>query len=182
MAFTLAKRYTENTLLGVLALAPIFVLTVKGWTTLTLVLAAVLSLALLLLDRNSNLTQKQVAQDPTTKNNEQFWVWLMIITFASPVLAVLISQSLRHDWVWRSYDAPRPGLVYLDIEMPGMGGQETLARLRAARPDLRIVVSSGYSEVECLSLFQSEGISGFLQKPYTVSALGRSVKAALNRA
>ena len=57
MAFTLAKRYTENTLLGVLALAPIFVLTVKGWTTLTLVLAAVLSLALLLLDRNSNLTQ-----------------------------------------------------------------------------------------------------------------------------
>ena len=115
MAFTLAKRYTENTLLGVLALAPIFVLTVKGWTTLTLVLAAVLSLALLLLDRNSNLTQKQVAQDPTTKNNEQFWVWLMIITFASPVLAVLISQSLRHDWVWRSYDAPMRFLVAIPV-------------------------------------------------------------------
>ncbi len=115
MAFTLAKRYTENALLGVLALAPIFTLTVRGWTTLTLVLAAVLSLALLLLDRNSNLTQKQVPQDPTTKNNEQFWVWLMIITFASPVLAVLISQSLRHDWVWRSYDAPMRFLVAIPV-------------------------------------------------------------------
>ena len=115
MAFTLAKRYTENALLGVLALAPIFVLTIKGWTTLTLVLAAVLSLALLLLDRNSNLTQKQVPQTPTTKNNKQFWVWLMIITFASPVLAVLISQSLRHDWVWRSYDAPMRFLVAIPV-------------------------------------------------------------------
>ena len=115
MAFTRAKRYTENTLLGVLALAPIFVLTVKGWTTLTLVLAAVLSLALLLLDRNSNLTQKQVPQDTTTKSNEKFWVWLMVITLASPVLAVLISQSLRQDWVWRSYDAPMRFLVAIPV-------------------------------------------------------------------
>ena len=115
MAITPAKRYTENALLGVLALAPIFVLTVKGWTTLTLVLASVLSIVLLLLDRNSNLTQKQLPQDPTTKSNEKFWVWLMVITFASPVLAVLISQSLRHDWVLRSYDAPMRFLVAIPV-------------------------------------------------------------------
>ena len=71
-------------------------------------------------------------------------------------------------------------LAILDLSMPGMSGQETLARLRAARPDLRIILSSGYSEGECRSLFQDECISGFLQKPYTATTLGQSVKAALN--
>jgi DNA-binding NarL/FixJ family response regulator len=60
-----------------------------------------------------------------------------------------------------------------------MSGQETLARLRAARPELRIIVSSGYCEAECRALFQGGRISGFLQKPYTATALGQSVKAAM---
>jgi PAS domain S-box-containing protein len=70
-------------------------------------------------------------------------------------------------------------LAILDFSMPGMSGKETLARLRAARPDLRIIVSSGYSEAECRSLFEEGGISGFLQKPYTSTTLGQCVKAAL---
>ena len=37
-------------------------------------------------------------------------------------------------------DAPRPGLIYLDIEMPGMGGQETLRRFATIRA-LRILPS-----------------------------------------
>jgi PAS domain S-box-containing protein len=75
---------------------------------------------------------------------------------------------------------PLLDLAILDLSMPGMSGQDTLARLRAARPDLRIVVSSGYCEAECRALFQDDCISGFLQKPYTATALGQSVKAAMN--
>jgi CheY-like chemotaxis protein len=74
---------------------------------------------------------------------------------------------------------PLLDLAILDFSMPGMSGQETLARLRAARPELRIVVSSGYCEAECRTLFQDHLISGFLQKPYTVAALGQCVKAAM---
>ncbi|MGA3095248.1 MAG: ATP-binding protein [Bryobacteraceae bacterium] len=77
---------------------------------------------------------------------------------------------------------PLLDLAILDFSMPGMSGQETLARLRAARPELRIVVSSGYCEAECRALFQDQFISGFLQKPYTVTALGQSVKAAMTGA
>jgi CheY-like chemotaxis protein/two-component sensor histidine kinase len=73
-------------------------------------------------------------------------------------------------------------LAILDLSMPGMSGQETLARLRAARPDLRIIASSGYCEAECRALFQDDCLSGFLQKPYTAAALGQSVKAALTSA
>jgi PAS domain S-box-containing protein len=77
---------------------------------------------------------------------------------------------------------PLLDLAILDLSMPGMSGQETLARLRAARPDLRIVVSSGYGEAECRALFQDDRIAGFLQKPYTATALGQSVKAAMTSA
>jgi CheY-like chemotaxis protein len=70
-------------------------------------------------------------------------------------------------------------LAILDFSMPGMSGQETLARLRAARPELRIIVSSGYCEAECRARFREASISGFLQKPYTATALGQSVKAAM---
>ena len=70
------------------------------------------------------------------------------------------------------------GLVLLDLSMPGMSGRETLTRLRAVREDLRVVVSSGFSEAECRSLFQHDRISGFVQKPYKSSRLAQMVKAA----
>ena len=73
-------------------------------------------------------------------------------------------------------------LVVLDLSMPGMSGQETLARLRCLRPDLRVVMSSGYSEAECLKLLADQTVSGFLPKPYTAATLGRTVKAAIRPA
>jgi PAS domain S-box-containing protein len=66
--------------------------------------------------------------------------------------------------------------VVLDLSMPGMSGQETLARLRAVKPDLVAVISSGYSEAEALRIFGDAGIAGFVQKPYTPVALARKLK------
>lgn len=71
-------------------------------------------------------------------------------------------------------------LVVLDLGMPGMSGQETLPHLRRLRPDVKVVVSSGYNEAEALSLFRGARISGFIQKPYTVQNLAREVKAAMS--
>ncbi len=71
-------------------------------------------------------------------------------------------------------------LVLLDMSMPGMGGRETLTELRSLRADLRVMVSSGFSEAECLSLLRHERISGFIQKPYTSSRLAQVVRAALD--
>jgi len=115
MPINRTQRYTEYALLGVLGLAPIFALTVRGWTTLTLVLAAVLSIALLIIGRKSNNKLNQNLKEPIIKSNANFWIWLMIITLASPVLAILISQSIRHDWVWKAYDAPMRFLVAIPL-------------------------------------------------------------------
>ena len=72
-------------------------------------------------------------------------------------------------------------VVVLDLSMPGMSGQETLAHLRRLKPGLPVVMSSGYNEAECLRLLEGQRISGFLQKPYTAGTLGAMVKAALPR-
>lgn len=67
------------------------------------------------------------------------------------------------------------------FERDGRQMAQNLARLRRLRPDLPVMMSSGYNEAECLRLLEGQRISGFLQKPYTASTLGAMVKAALPR-
>jgi two-component system, cell cycle sensor histidine kinase and response regulator CckA len=62
-------------------------------------------------------------------------------------------------------------LVLLDMTMPRMGGEEAFHRLRALRPGLRVVLSSGYNEQEATSRFAGRGLAGFLQKPYRAQDL-----------
>jgi PAS domain S-box-containing protein len=69
-------------------------------------------------------------------------------------------------------------LVLLDMTMPLMSGEETLNQLKKLRPSLRVIASSGYSEVEALRHFGT-GITSFLQKPYRAADLAEKVKLAL---
>ncbi|HCC56223.1 MAG TPA: hypothetical protein DEQ47_02995 [Solibacterales bacterium] len=71
--------------------------------------------------------------------------------------------------------------VLLDSSMPGMGGHEVLPELRKIKPDIHVIVSSGYSEAETIRLFSGQTISGFLQKPYTSTRLAEEIKRALQR-
>ncbi len=70
-------------------------------------------------------------------------------------------------------------LVLLDMTMPVMSGEETLAELRRIRPDVRVVVCSGYNELEAVRRFSGAGVEAFIQKPYTSAQLAEKVKAAL---
>jgi len=71
-------------------------------------------------------------------------------------------------------------LVFLDLSMPGMGGEEVLPELRKVRPNTKVIVSSGYSEAEMMRLFAGQHVSGFLQKPFTSTGLAEKVKTALS--
>jgi two-component system, chemotaxis family, CheB/CheR fusion protein len=76
----------------------------------------------------------------------------------------------------------RPGefaAVILDLTMPVMGGEEILTHVRRIRPDVPVVLSSGFSEIDALRRFHDRGLAGFLQKPYTATALARKLKQAL---
>jgi two-component system, cell cycle sensor histidine kinase and response regulator CckA len=73
----------------------------------------------------------------------------------------------------------RIDVAVLDLSMPGMSGEEVLPELRKLRPEMKVFVSSGYSEAEAMALFRGQRVAGFLQKPYTAGALAEKVKAAL---
>jgi DNA-binding NarL/FixJ family response regulator len=64
------------------------------------------------------------------------------------------------------------------MTMPGMTGEETLAALRRVQPDVRVVLASGYSELEAGRRFASAIIDGFVQKPYTLETLAERMRVA----
>jgi len=70
-------------------------------------------------------------------------------------------------------------VVLLDLTMPGMGGEEVFRHLKAIRSDLKVILSSGFNEVEVVQRFMGKGLAGFIQKPYTSGALITTVKKVL---
>jgi CheY-like chemotaxis protein len=70
--------------------------------------------------------------------------------------------------------------VLLDLTVAGgMGGQETLTRLRAIDPQVKAIVSSGYSDAPVMADFRQYGFSGMVPKPYTVASLSRALQRVL---
>ncbi len=67
--------------------------------------------------------------------------------------------------------------VILDYTMPGLGGRETLAEIRKLRPDLPVILSSGYDEDEVVGNIGKLEVSGFIQKPYGAAALIERLRA-----
>ena len=54
--------------------------------------------------------------------------------------------------------------VLLDLTMPVLNGEETLRCFQSIRPDVRVLLSSGYTEAEALRRFHDCGLAGFLQE------------------
>jgi signal transduction histidine kinase/ActR/RegA family two-component response regulator len=65
-------------------------------------------------------------------------------------------------------------LVVTDVIMPGMAGDELVARLRETRPDLGVVFVSGYAS-DSIPNIVTDARTAFLQKPFPVEELVRKV-------
>lgn len=77
---------------------------------------------------------------------------------------------IRHDEV---------SVVILDLTMPVMSGEETLRKLRAIDPQVKVILSSGFNEADATKHFAGKNLAGFLQKPYTLTRLSERLQAAL---
>jgi CheY-like chemotaxis protein len=64
--------------------------------------------------------------------------------------------------------------------MPEIGGHELVERLRAERPDLRVLFMSGYTERALPNNLESSGRTGYLEKPFTVESLMRRLREILD--
>jgi len=82
----------------------------------------------------------------------------------------------------RALDTGRPfGLVIMDLTVPGgMGGKETLKRLREIDPGVKAIVSSGYSNDPIMADFGSHGFNGVVAKPFRIKDLGDEVYRVMN--
>jgi two-component system, cell cycle sensor histidine kinase and response regulator CckA len=64
--------------------------------------------------------------------------------------------------------------VILDLTVPGgMGGKESIAQLHRIDPQIKAIVSSGYSDDPVMANFRKAGFRGVIAKPYKVAELGR---------
>jgi CheY-like chemotaxis protein len=66
--------------------------------------------------------------------------------------------------------------VILDMNMPTMSGKETFERLKEIRPDVRVIVSTGYSNESLEPTPLNNLVDGFLQKPYQMEELSKVLR------
>jgi len=66
--------------------------------------------------------------------------------------------------------------VLLDLTMPHMDGEAAFRELRRLKPDVRVILMSGYNEQDAISQFAGKGLAGFLQKPFKLEELRQLLK------
>jgi two-component system, cell cycle sensor histidine kinase and response regulator CckA len=67
-------------------------------------------------------------------------------------------------------------VVLLDLTMPHMDGRETFHQLHAIDPNVKVILSSGYSREEAFQHFKGISPAGFLQKPYLSKPLQQAIR------
>ena len=71
--------------------------------------------------------------------------------------------------------------VLLDLKMPRMDGEETFEEIRKISDGVPVILTSGYSQLESEERFAGKGLAGFIQKPYSMTALREKLAQFLGR-
>ena len=70
-------------------------------------------------------------------------------------------------------------VVFMDLTMPRMDGKEAFLQMKARDPEVKVVLTSGYSEQESIETLAGLRPVGFIQKPFNLQALTRVLELAL---
>lgn len=71
-------------------------------------------------------------------------------------------------------------LVLVDVAMPVLNGRAAAKIMRMARPDLKILFTSGHCDAEMIEALRDEGFPNFLAKPYSMAELQAAVRKTLD--
>jgi PAS domain S-box-containing protein len=72
-------------------------------------------------------------------------------------------------------------MVILDMVMPDMGGSEVFDRIKGIDPNVKVLLSSGYSIDGEAAEILKRGCEGFIQKPFSMEDLSRKIRDVLNK-
>ncbi|PID39590.1 MAG: hypothetical protein CR984_06465 [Proteobacteria bacterium] len=73
----------------------------------------------------------------------------------------------------------RINLLILDLVMPDLGGEIVYDHIKSAKPEVRVILSSGYSIEGQAESILKKGCDGFIQKPYNLNQLARKISEIL---
>ena len=93
-----------------------------------------------------------------------------VVTSSEPFQALEIFKQLKEE----------VDLVILDFTLPIMDGSEVFDALREIKPQVAVMLSSGFAEQEKVRAMLSQGLRGFLPKPYTQEKLLSQVRSTLD--
>jgi two-component system cell cycle sensor histidine kinase/response regulator CckA len=65
--------------------------------------------------------------------------------------------------------------------MPEMGGGDIYDHLKEVNPDIKVLLSSGYSINGQANKILSRGCNGFIQKPFNIKGLSQEIRAVLDK-
>ena len=69
------------------------------------------------------------------------------------------------------FKASKAGIVFTDINMPGINGLEMLERIKQIDPSVKTVIFSAYDESKFFTKAISIGVDGYILKPFTTEDL-----------
>jgi UDP-3-O-[3-hydroxymyristoyl] N-acetylglucosamine deacetylase len=76
-------------------------------------------------------------------------------------------------------DQEKPALVLLDVWMPKIDGIELLRQIKAARPEVRVIMISGHGNIQNAVAATRLGAEDFIEKPFSVTGLLASIDRVL---
>jgi len=93
---------------------------------------------------------------------------------------VLIAGSGKEALDIYEKNRDRIDMVLLDMIMPGMSGGETYDNLKLLNPDIKAILSSGYSIDGQAIAILDRGCNGFIQKPFKIEQLSQKLREILD--
>jgi len=70
--------------------------------------------------------------------------------------------------------------VLLDLSMPKMDGLAAFQEISGLKPNVNVILVSGYNEQEAIQRFSAQGLAGFIQKPYRFETLRKELDKVLS--
>jgi PAS domain S-box-containing protein len=117
-------------------------------------------------------------EEPILKLAERLMVRLGLEFESAPDGARAIAKIREAKAAGRPFD-----LVVMDLTIPGgMGGKEAISLIRQIDPNIRAIVSSGYSSDLTMADYRKHGFQGMVAKPYDIAELTTVVRSVLSEA
>ncbi|WP_139822750.1 response regulator [Tuberibacillus sp. Marseille-P3662] len=73
----------------------------------------------------------------------------------------------------------QPGLVVLDMKIPGMDGLEILKRVKKDYPDIKVIIMTAYGELDMIQEAIDHGAVTHFSKPFDIEEILSAVKGEL---